>query len=506
MIKILIVDDEYIIRQGLRYMISWEEEGYQIVGEASNGSEALELIESLKPHIIICDIVMPIMDGVDFAEIVHKMYPRIPTIILSGYDKFEYVKRACMSGVSDYILKPSLNPEVLRNTLHKAAEQLPQYTMDQKEHAVSYERLLERYMLGHDQELDTKALGKYFQNTYYHIYAVDIKKENAQGKDLSAVLYKKLEREVGAIQDMQSLLVVLREESVCVIFGHEFNQNKKVIKVAEELSEKLSLLCNDILGVCSEEFHQIEEIRSIYQQDIAPNIEKKFYYPEIKMLTVDEKSKVKRYDRMEKFDFMKYSFFLENRKYKEALQLLSDYNEAALKVQVEEVRLKNQIKNMIYCFLDTLSVPDAMKEDYQYEFFKKIGNAACKDEYVNCMREVETRLLELAEMPVQQNDERMNKILGYIEENYKEDLKLDNLADRFNFNYSYLSAYFNQQVKGGFNDYLNRIRITEACRLLKESRHSIARISQEVGYSEHSYFCRVFRKITGKTPSEWRRG
>lgn len=76
MIKILIVDDEYIMRQGLRYMIQWEEEGYQIVGEAANGKEALERIEELKPHMILCDIVMPVMDGVDFAEVVHKMYPQ----------------------------------------------------------------------------------------------------------------------------------------------------------------------------------------------------------------------------------------------------------------------------------------------------------------------------------------------------------------------------------------------------------------------------------------------
>ena len=87
MIKVLIVDDEYIMRQGLKYMIDWEQEGFEIVGEATNGAEALQCIESLAPQIIICDIVMPQLDGVDFSEAVHRMYPRIQTIILSGYDK-----------------------------------------------------------------------------------------------------------------------------------------------------------------------------------------------------------------------------------------------------------------------------------------------------------------------------------------------------------------------------------------------------------------------------------
>ena len=92
MIKVLIVDDEYIMRQGLKYMIDWEQEGFTICGEATNGNEALRMIEELQPHIVISDIVMPVLDGVDFSELVHKMYPQIQIIILSGYDKFDYVK------------------------------------------------------------------------------------------------------------------------------------------------------------------------------------------------------------------------------------------------------------------------------------------------------------------------------------------------------------------------------------------------------------------------------
>ncbi len=252
MIKVLIVDDEYIMRQGLKYMIDWEHEGYQIVGEASNGKEALDLAEELKPHIIICDIVMPLLDGVDFAEIIHKMYPQIQTIILSGYDNFEYVKQTLMSGVSDYILKPALNQETLRKVLRKTAERIPGYTFHEDTGRVSYERMIERYLLGHDQELNTAELGKYFTNKYYHIYAVNIKKESNQGKDLSNIIYKKIERELLNVKDMQKLMVTLREVVVCVIFCHEFNQNQRVIKAAEELSDKEVIHAKEGTNVLSE--------------------------------------------------------------------------------------------------------------------------------------------------------------------------------------------------------------------------------------------------------------
>jgi len=125
MIRVLIVDDEYIMRQGLKYMIHWEQEGYEIVGEATNGNEALRLTEELKPHIIISDIVMSVMDGVAFTEMVHKIYPDIAIIILSGYDKFEYVKKTLTNGAIDYILKPTLNEEELLNVLEKAAQKIP---------------------------------------------------------------------------------------------------------------------------------------------------------------------------------------------------------------------------------------------------------------------------------------------------------------------------------------------------------------------------------------------
>lgn len=79
------------------------------------------------------------------------------------------------------------------------------------------------------------------------------------------------------------------------------------------------------------------------------------------------------------------------------------------------------------------------------------------------------------------------------------------MAEEFNFNYHYLSAYFHQHMKEGFSDYLNEIRTAKACELLENTTLSIAEISEKVGYSEHSYFCRVFKKITGQTPSVYRR-
>ena len=86
--KVLIVDDEYIMRQGIKHLVNWDKEGFLIVGEATNGKEALIMVEELKPHIVVMDVVMPVMDGVELTKEVHEKYPDIKIIVLSGFDDF----------------------------------------------------------------------------------------------------------------------------------------------------------------------------------------------------------------------------------------------------------------------------------------------------------------------------------------------------------------------------------------------------------------------------------
>lgn len=185
--------------------------------------------------------------------------------------------------------------------------------------------------------------------------------------------------------------------------------------------------------------------------------------------------------------------------------MLKKYNEDVLEYQMDVYRMKNQMKNMIFQFLDMLPVENDRKENYRYEFFKWIDQTQYREDYEQCMKKIMEQLLLFSEESLLSKDDRMDKILEYIRQNYQEDLKLEDLVTEFNFNYHYLSAYFNQQMKEGFSEYLNRIRIDKACQMLENKDIPIAEISSKVGYSEHSYFCRVFKKITGKTPSVWRR-
>ena len=115
--KIIIIEDEFIMRQGIKYMLDWEQEGFRFVGEAKDGTEGLRLIEEKRPDIVLLDMVIPGLSGMELANIIHEKYSEIQFIVLSGYDNFEYVKSTLLNGAVDYILKPTINPTNLLQAL-----------------------------------------------------------------------------------------------------------------------------------------------------------------------------------------------------------------------------------------------------------------------------------------------------------------------------------------------------------------------------------------------------
>src|SRR5699024_7453484 len=139
-ITILIVDDEQKIREGIRRLINWENAGFKIVGEASNGQQAVHLIQRLQPDIVITDLMMPEMDGIELTTIIQKQYPSIRFIVLSSYDDFSLVSQSFKNGAVDYLLKPTLNSENLLKIVEKTA-----HTIEKDEASISKrERLIQK--------------------------------------------------------------------------------------------------------------------------------------------------------------------------------------------------------------------------------------------------------------------------------------------------------------------------------------------------------------------------
>ena len=345
--KVLIIDDEFIMRQGMKHMLEWEKEGFQIVGEATNGQEGLDLIEKLEPDIVLADIVMPVLDGIEFSQILKQKYPGIQLIILSSYDKFEYVKSTLLNGASDYILKPTLNPEILLKTLQKAARNIPGLTL-RKEKELSPRVMLERFLMGYRDRLDEVLFVNTFPHSLYRVAGIDLRALQ-EGQKPRIVKFSDMAEEYFERQtEYEMLSVLIEEEILCMVFNFRVRDEERVLRDMQGFADKMNSIFDRVFFVIGDSFSGIQGIRKSYQKEIRPNLGMKFYYPGTAMLL---SSQVKITAEETRFAFEDYSSALMRRQYGRALEMFREYTFLLCEAKADVYRLKNLTKNLFYNYL-----------------------------------------------------------------------------------------------------------------------------------------------------------
>lgn len=318
--KILIVDDEYIMRRGIRFMMDWEEQGFQVVGEASNGKEALDYMEKLEPHIVFCDIAMPVMDGIDFIKIVHRKYPDTQIIVLSSYDKFEYVRQALLNGAVDYILKPTLNPEELSKLLTKTASRIPGMQLKKKTFS-SLENQLERFLKGADQDLKVQDFASRFPHSCYRILGIPMRFSNVQGEDLSSVIFEKAEHYLKEHAPGNYLNFLYSPEFLCVVYNYPLRERDKLEDFFKGMVEQMVSIQQQAFLVLGRERKKLTDLKQDFDNPEFLGAEM-FYHKGRHLYEIKEET-----DRssFEKFDFRRFSAAASQGKYIEAAELFQEY-------------------------------------------------------------------------------------------------------------------------------------------------------------------------------------
>ncbi len=498
--KVLIIEDEFITRQGLKYMIEWEKEGFQIVGEGSNGQEGLELVEKLSPHIVLVDIVMPIIDGLEFSKIVSRKFPNIKIIVISSHDKFDYVRTALVNGATDYILKPTLNPTNLLTSLKTTASKIPSLSLAKQE--MPFAIKAEKYLLGYGDTLDTSEVKDVFNKGIYRMLAIDLKAILNVNKESITNIKNMVESQFYESQTYPNVSVFLNESIVCVLLNYDLDDEKSLIKECSELAEKVRGMYQGAFFVMSRNFYLIKEIKDYYESDIKTELSNGFYYFDTPILITE---KPKEEVKLNKFSFDMFSFNLSKGNYRNAYDLFKEYTFYMIENKKDPYRLKNITKNLLYNYLIEIEKFFENSEDVRSTFFYKMDNCVDSLEFTNICNELFEVLDQNLKEKVEVEDFRIFEIKEYVDKNFDQQLELSDIASKFNFSYTYLSSYFSQMSKEGFSEYLNKVRIDKACEKLIKTDESIANIGTGVGYSDHSYFCRVFKKLTGETPSSYRK-
>lgn len=503
MLKVLIVDDELLMRKGIQSLIDWEKEGFEICGEAKDGEEALELIRKTGPDIVFTDIVMPRMGGLQLIREALFEYPDIRFVVLSCHNDYEYVREALTLGARDYILKLSMLPKDLVEILHKLSReiyarknvQLPQHISCEEIMTVLKSVLFER-----DKEREG-LIEEYFGNTPYYVVYLKLFAEHGDGyhgKGLGKFLKSN-------ILDKRSVLLKRDDTTFIALTGRELETVKEACRQYGEAFQ--TQFGYRIMGGFSSQKSAEFSVEKLYEQ-AREAYDQGFY----------EGYGIYRYQSRY------FSHALTGNQISVILSQMGeafsscDYEKGSEVLQhlfqeIEKVRLAPE-EALAICFEVYLRYQKVLYEKLNDKTFplKKSGFQKTI-QAMGTFEEIEVHLLQIARNMVgnfrffhnRAIKSEIMMVLEYMNSRMDQDISLKSAASYVNLSESYLSHLFKREIHESFSDYLQKKRIDRAKMLLAETRESVASIASQCGYEEYSYFCRVFKKGTGQTPNEYRR-
>lgn len=500
LLKVLIVDDELTVRQGIKHLFDWEQEGFIIVGEAANGNEALNQIKTLKPQVVITDIVMPMMDGAKLTEAIKEHDPEIQVIILSSHADFNYVRSTFRLGVSDYILKPTLEAHHLLSILKKVKEQILLQTHQEirVDHNLIAQSIIESLIQGY--QVNPLKLKEIF--LYPDYVVISAKRDGAKPKAFEELMLK-LEEIEKFSQVKKNIYTYFEEVNLAfwIINSEEAALTDILLEIEQFVLAKKSLTL-----FISRIFHHGEELNKICLEEIPKLVNKSFFNPELKVYT--QSKTLKKPLARQPFNFEAFSDGFRSYQYSRVFSSLLDYIKVGV-VQADWEPSEYRAFLIKSIFNISLEVNLLFKgktsiDKEKYDYFQKINQIEFAYEGIQFIQDFIDQI-SLSLPKENKKQENIDLIVDYIQKNYDKPLSLKTVSDQFHFNASYLSTYFSNYYPEGFNEYLNKLRVEEAARRLRMTQNSISEIGLSVGYSDHSYFCKVFKKIMAVSPGQYRK-
>jgi two-component system response regulator YesN len=539
MLTVLIVDDETWICQLIGKIIEWEKLGFELIGEAEDGLTAYNLICSRKPDVVITDIRMPGMDGIDIVKKTREAEIKTNFIIISGFKQFEYAHSALKFGVEDYLLKP-INKVELTDTLIKIRDRIMESNHQAIEEAKirdqlanSINKLKEQFLnnlilntdetdADHGHELE-KVNSEYqfrFREGCFHTIIMKLDRKNDEPVDEN---YRQLcQSKLFEIARKCFRDICFEIQSVTSVAGivYIFNYSpdsaekfrKAVRQMFQDAKQYLDILdCFHLtigIGAVVNDLNQIYQsyeiaIKSIKCR-IGMGVDMIINYPDLGYVDV----------------YINEIFTEEKeRQLVNLIEVLDvDGFQKWVRGMFDTVSNKKNINPDIYFqisekTMDVFSVTlSKIILKIQKEHFFEDKHVFNTYEYKN-IEEMENNLLKFlvqymeacAQLIQTQNFAPIRIAKAYISENYNKSINLKDIAEIVKLNPVYFSIIFKKETGMNFSDYLTNYRLDIAKKLLVDIKYNISEVAEMTGYSDQKYFSKLFKKVVGVTPIEYRK-
>ena len=533
--KVFLVEDEYIVREGIKNNIDWEKNGYDFCGEASDGELAFPMISEKRPDIVITDIRMPFMDGIELSRMIKEEYPEIKIIILSGHEEFEYAKAAIQIGVEEYLLKP-INGDEFLQVVNRVAQKIKEEnesreTLQEGEGDENFEyakrQLLSSLIDDNASLSDAMEQGKKIHLNLmaqcYNIMMLKLQRKNKEQGFSQRILelYKTMEDTLKE-QDGQSIMFDRAPEGKVILFmgsgEEEIRRNMDVfagqfreilpeyedvtyfgsvgvpVMRLRELGESYEAASHGFSYRFLTEPNQIVDNHTVFDQT---RNEKKF---SCSIGSVDiqnlDKQKIESFLKGGEMD--EIHFFVE-----EYMKNTGDAGKNSMifrqYIVMDMFFAASHFLTQITDGREQLGEPFESPEQMQ----KIVSDLEATVVYI---KELFTKVMQVRDaQTTEHNSDVVENAKKYISENYHdEELTLNTVAHEVNVSPNHLSAMFSQKTGQTFVKYLTDVRMHRAKELLKCTSKRSNEICEEVGYRDPHYFSHLFKKNVGCSPIQYR--
>lgn len=518
--KVAIVDDDPNVLRGMKKIIPWAELDLEFVGEEQDGQQGLELIRATRPDIVITDIYMPVLNGLDMIEKLRDEGFQGKIVILSGYSDFEYARQAVRLDVDDYLSKPT-SIEMLRQVMEKMIRRLEEELMKKEKMDEVYKKLLS-YEPFVTKEWMKSIVDGTFKENVCHDRLLSMQPEYwLKGKHLAVGIEIIGDQRSAQISISDWNLLRFAVGNVANEVLHKEWPKSQVIELQtrrmvillhcdsegspEENKVRAHLVCQDVRNSV-EKFVKIRILFGIGNvkdnwQQISESITEAF-------ISIQTQSSDVNPDLSETHLQFYHNFAqaIRNSKASYAKELVKGYivhlNEIDLATQVLLQQYAKEIWTILaYTLFDTGIVLNDIYPNHilQYDLDK-----------ISSIRQLELWLLNMIDVILEsrkykdnlKHQKAMDTIIEYIHEHYTEDISLEELSDIVLISKNYLCYIFKKVTGETFNQYLTRVRIEKAKEMILDGKWLVYEIAEKVGYKNIPYFSTVFKKITGHTPTE----
>ncbi len=497
--KVLIVDDEVPIRQWLEFCIGKMEE-YQVVGSARNGEEGYLIFQKTLPDVVIADIRMPVMDGLEMLALIYEINPAVYTIVLTSHEDFEYARKAMKLGASEYILKTEITEESLYQALQKGGR-IKGEPSDRKREQL-YEEMSSRNHFF--RSLILKSQTGFLSDAVLAEYEIPLEKSEFVALD---IMTRREEFSRISVPENELLLNTIKvpvDTMHTMLIG---NMNRKCFSGRKSQMEELHRYCGQILEQipckigCSDIYDRLGRLGDAMRQ-AYDRVRLSFYYPRDNCFSTQNTGKYQ-LTNGEKYKIL-FNRELVNQNFRNALQWK---NQMMAEVRKEEIAETEYVKKLYLFFLTSLY--HMTKEDVKRieDQLKEISKEVMGTETLDELDRIINREFE-ANGPGRFSDEEysasVRNALWYMKEHYAESLTLPDVAFQVGLSPEYLSRLFKEETGVKFVVYLNNLKLKHALRLLETTNLKVYEIAEQVGYSNLSYFSTVFKKNFGQNPFEYK--